>query len=91
MKDSPITNYNFPVDLLKGFDLSIVRESSRIAQKSEKLVVVPLAFYSPENPIEYEVVRELYKRGIMVTPTSQMAAKVVKKLGDYYKYQQKRR
>jgi len=89
-KNNPV-GFNMPVDLLKGFDLSIVKESSRVAQKSEKLVVVPLAFYSPENPVEYQVVRELYKRGIMVTPTSQMAAKVVKKLGDYYQYRQKKK
>lgn len=83
--------FNMPIDLLKGFDLSIVKESSRVAQKSDKLVVVPLAFYLPENPVEYDNVHELYKRGIMVTPTSQMAAKVVKKLGDYYKFQQKKK
>ncbi len=90
IKQNPVNTFNAPLSLIKGFDLSIVKEASRVARKSEKPVVVPLGFYSPENPIEYEIVRELYKRGIMVTPTSQMAARIIKKLSDYYQFRQKK-
>jgi acetyltransferase len=90
IRQNPVNTFNAPLDLIKGFDLSIVKEASRVAQRSQKPVIVPLGFYSPENPIEYEMVRELYKRGIMVTPTSQMAARVLKKLSDYYQSRQKK-
>lgn len=90
IRQNPINTFFAEPDLIKGFDLSIARESCRVAQKFNKPVIVPLGFYSPENPFDYDIVKELYNHGIMVTPTSQMAVKILKKLNDYYHYHQRK-
>jgi acyl-CoA synthetase (NDP forming) len=89
IKQSPLSTFNIPMEMMNSFDLSIVREMGRLAKKSSKLVIMPLGFYSPEYNKEYDIVRELDKRGILVVPSAPAAMRILRKLGDYYKYVEK--
>ncbi len=87
--ENPSSTIGVPKDLMKGFDLSIVRSVCRIAQKSSKPIILPLGFYTAESPIQYEIVRELIKRGVLVAPSGQAAARILFNLYAYYKYKQR--
>ncbi|MHA1131627.1 MAG: acetate--CoA ligase family protein [Candidatus Helarchaeota archaeon] len=90
IQENSFATMNMPVDLMRGFDLSITHEMGRIAKQSSKPVIMPLGFYSPENPKEYEIIHQLHKRGILVTPSHSMAMQILRKLGEYFKSQQRR-
>lgn len=91
VKANPLSTLSMPGDLVKSFDMSIVRDIGRLAQKSSKPIILPLGFYTAEAPIEYEIVRELNKRGVIIAPSGQAATRILKKLYLYYKYLQKKR
>jgi len=91
IKQNPQSVVAMPHDMVKSFDLSIVREMGRIAKRSTKPIIVPLGFYTAEAPKQYEIIRELDDRGILIAPSGQQAARILKKLWDFYKYQEKKK
>jgi acyl-CoA synthetase (NDP forming) len=91
MEESPFATINVPIDLMNSFDLSVVSEVGRIAKRSNKLVIVPLGFASPENPKEFNLVRQLHKRGILVAPSPAAAMRILKKLREYNQYRQRKK
>lgn len=86
---NPLSTLNVPKNIISGLDLSIAHDIGRLAQKSFKPVILPLGFYSPEAPKEYEMVHELHKRGVLVAPSGQTAARILRKLYEFQKYKQR--
>ncbi|TFG05169.1 MAG: acetyl-CoA synthetase [Promethearchaeota archaeon] len=91
IRENPVSSISVPADMIKSFDLSIVREIGRLSKKSEKLVVIPLGFYSPENPKEYELVRELHKRDVLVVPSPRAAMRIIRKLWEFSKRKEQKK
>jgi len=89
VKENPITTIGMPKDLIRGFDLSMVRDIGRVVKRSSKPVILPLGFYTAEAPTQYDLLREILKRGILIAPSGQAAAKILKNLYNYHKYQEK--
>ncbi len=89
IKDNPISTVSMPKELIESFDMSLARKIGRIAQKSPKPVILPLGFYTADGPKQYKIVRELLQRGVLVAPTGRAAARILYKLYEYNKYQQR--
>ena len=90
-KEHPNSTVDMPLDMIRGFDLSVIHDMSRIAKKSSKPVIIPFRYYSAENPKAYDIVLELYRRGIMVASSAQAGARMIKKLSEYQKFRQNKR
>ncbi len=90
IENSPLSTVNMPKEMVSGFDMSIVREIGRLARKSNKPVILPLGFYTADAPKQYEIVRELIHKGVLIAPSGQQAAKILNTLYEYSKYREKR-
>ena len=88
-RENPFSAIGVSLEMMKDIDLGIVRGIGRMAQKSSKPIIIPLGFYTAEGPKQYEIIREFLTRGVLVAPSGQAAARILIKLYDYYKYQQR--